>query len=348
MSFVCTPEAAIGDDTALLVRRLTAKTGRAMPSRVTRLAGGRNNQVYRLDSDDGPLVLKCYFNDARDHRDRLGAEWSFIGHAWSRGIRSVPEPIAVDADARCALYGFVAGRKLTAAELTAAHVDAALDFVLAVNEPPRPALAPASEACFSLAEHLATIERRVARLCALDDAAPHIAEARRLVARRLVPAWTEVKRQALAGAQAAGLVPDQIIADDEACLSPSDFGFHNALIDDRGRLTFLDFEYAGRDDPAKLVSDLFCQPEAPVPLALHAYVVDRLARGLGLDDAAIARCRLLLCAYRIKWACILLNDFLPLGAARRAFADQGAREQRCAEQLAKAEALLAALGGTPP
>ena len=82
---------------------------------------------------------------------------------------------------------------------------------------------------------------------------------------------------------------DQVLAAEDCCLSPSDFGFHNALLDDEGKLTFLDFEYAGRDDPAKLVSDFFCQPEVPVPLSLHAHFIDRIAQGLGLDAAGIAR-----------------------------------------------------------
>ena len=133
---------------------------------------------------------------------------------------------------------------------------------------------------------------------------------------------------------------DQALSVEQSCLSPSDFGFHNALIDGARKLTFLDFEYAGRDDPAKLVSDFFCQPEVPVPLSLHGHFIDRMAEGLGLDAAGVARCRLLLDAYQIKWTCIILNDFLPLGAARRAFADTGAWAERCAAQLAKAAAKL--------
>jgi hypothetical protein len=216
--------------------------------------------------------------------------------------------------------------------------------VLAVNQRPRPALAPGSEACFSLAEHIATVERRVSRLATLDAAAPHAEEAQHLVTDKLFPAWTAVKARIARGADAAGVAMNQELATEDCCLSPSDFGFHNALLDDEGKLTFLDFEYAGRDDPAKLVSDFFCQPEVPVPLALHAHFIDRMADGLGLDAAGIARCRLLLDAYQIKWTCIILNDFLPLGAARRAFANSRAWAQRCAEQLAKAKAKLAGLG----
>ncbi|WP_407155612.1 aminoglycoside phosphotransferase family protein [Bradyrhizobium sp. STM 3557] len=335
-------EAVPERDAALLAlaQRLTVEAGRGAPRALIRLAGGRNNQVYRLDTDDGPLVLKRYFRDARDSRDRLGAEWSFVTHAWSRGIRAVPEPLACDRAEQAGLYSFVEGRKLTAAELTPAHVEAAIDFVLAVNEPPRPVLAPGSEACFSLADHISTIGRRVARLARLDDDVPHVAEARKLVP-HLQLIWDAVKGLIRARALREGLEMNQALSADETCLSPSDFGFHNALIDDAGKLTFLDFEYAGRDDPAKLVSDFFCQPDVPVPLSLHGHFIDRITQGLDLDAAGVARCRLLLDAYQIKWTCIILNDFLPLGATRRAFADAGAWEKRCAEQLAKAEAKLA-------
>ncbi|MGC2087112.1 MAG: phosphotransferase, partial [Bradyrhizobium sp.] len=118
------PETVTETDAALLTlaQRLTAEAGRDAPRALTRLAGGRNNQVFRLDTDDGPLVLKRYFKDARDSRDRLGAEWSFISHAWSRGIRVVPEPLASDHAEQAGLYSFVRGRKLTAPELTPTHV----------------------------------------------------------------------------------------------------------------------------------------------------------------------------------------------------------------------------------
>lgn len=335
------------DDATLLALadQLTTRAGRGPARSLSRLTGGKNNQVYRVVTDASePLVLKRYFSDPRDPRDRLAAEWSFLRYAWARGVRCIPEPLASETAAHAGLYGFVPGEKLLATELTAAHIDAAVDFVLAVNATPRTplALTPGSEACFSLAEHLATVERRVARLASLDPEAPHSGAAQRLVTEALFPAWNAVKARLSKEADAAGLVMDRILGPDECCLSPSDFGFHNALADN-GRLTFLDFEYAGRDDPAKLACDFFCQPEIPVPLGYHTGFVARLADGLALDDAGRARCRILLDAYRIKWTCIILNDFLPLGAARRAFADAGAWAARCASQLEKAEAKLAGL-----
>lgn len=294
---------------------------------LTRLTGGRNNRVFRLDRDGAPpLALKLYHHDPRDTRDRLGAEWAFLRHAWDVcGLRTVPRPLAAEPESHAALYGFVAGGRV--AQVEPAHVAAARDFVAALNAPAsREAaaqLAPASEACFSMAAHAETVARRVARLASsLDPTAPHAAEAAALVKERLMPAW-----------EALG----KILPRDETplpwCVSPSDFGFHNALADADGQLTFLDFEYAGRDDAAKLVCDFFCQPELPVPMAHYAGFRDALR-------ADAARCDALLPAYRLKWACIMLNDFLATGAARRDFAEGTDRAARCAAQLAKAASAL--------
>src|ERR1700731_2466346 len=144
--------ASPAEDTLLaLASRLAESAGRGGARALTRLDGGKNNRVYRIETDAGDAVLKHYFSDPRDPRDRLAAEWGFLKHTWSRGVRAVPEPLASDATARAGLYGFVPGRKLLATELKPQHIDAAIDFVLAVNAAPRAPLAPASEACFSLA-----------------------------------------------------------------------------------------------------------------------------------------------------------------------------------------------------
>ncbi len=326
-----------------LSSRLVDSAGRGRARALTRLDGGKNNQVYRLETDAGEtLALKHYFSDPRDPRDRLAAEWGFLQYAWSRGVRIVPEPLASDGASRTGLYTFVPGRKLLSSELKPDHIGAAIDFILAINAPPRApqALAPASEACFSLADHLATVERRVARLAWLDPLAPHSKEAQRLVAETLLPTWNTVKARLTVDARAAGLEVGRTLSPDQCCLSPSDFGFHNALADESGRVTFLDFEYAGRDDPAKLVSDFFCQPEIPVPLNYLPDFLTRLADGLELDDAGRARCHILLDVYRIKWSCILLNDFLPIGAARRSFAKVGEWEIRCLMQIEKVKAKI--------
>lgn len=337
------------NDAALsaLATRLGQECGRGRVVHLEPLSGGRNNRVFRADTESGePAVLKSYFRDARDPRDRRLAEWTFLSFASQRGVTTVPAPLATDADAGASLLGFVKGRRLKPGEVTEAHMQAALRFVTAINpaigysQPGELSDIPAaSEACFSMAEHVATVERRVARLASLDPSAPSGFEAAAFVARELTPAWHLVssrlaKSVAADAERAAGLVDESDII-----YSPSDFGFHNALVDDDGRVSFLDFEYAGRDDPAKLLCDFFCQPDVPVDQTYFTEFWDQWAG----SDCYRWRASLLLDAYRIRWACIMLNDFLPLGDARRSFAEQSRRADRCAAQLAKARAALAAI-----
>ncbi len=331
------------DELLSVAGRLAAEAGCAAPVELTQLAGGKNNRVYRASIADGSaLVLKSYFFDERDTRDRLTAEWTFLDYAWQRGVRNIPQPLARDGVTRTGLYSFVSGDKLKAGAVARQHVDAALDFVRDVNGAPRAAktLPASSEACFTLDQHLQLVERRTARLTMLDADVPLRDKAAAFIGERLLPGWQALKQKIAKQAEQAGIHSDVAIADAELVASPSDFGFHNALVNDQGHITFIDFEYAGHDDPAKLACDFFCQPEIPVPAVHFDHFVDRMASDLGLGADFRERCRLLIDAYHVKWTCIILNDFLPVGAARRAFAVHSDWEERCAQQLNKAEQQL--------
>jgi len=320
--------------------------GVVAPFRLEQFTGGGNNRVFRVASAGDPVVLKAYFRDAADPRDRLRADYGFSAFAWSTGARALPQPLASDAAAVMAVYEFVAGGKLAAGEVTAAHVAEAASFFRAVNEhrgEPRAADLPAaSEACFSIAAHVACVDRRVARLGDIDAASPLGREATEVVTRRIAPAWNGVGDSVLA---TAGTAADEPLSPADRCLSPSDFGFHNAIRAADGRLRFLDFEYAGWDDPAKMACDFFCQPAVPVPHEHLKAFVGALA-DLWSDPAGFhRRVDLLLPVYELKWCCIMLNEFLPSADSRRTFAGAVAdRESRRAAQLAKVEAALDRIG----
>ena len=99
-------------------------------------------------------------------------------------------------------------------------------------------------------------------------------------------------------------------------ISPSDFGFHNTLFD-KEILYFLDFEYAGWDDPAKLICDFVCHPEMPVKDEHSQILKNSLLTWLEEAEKAIERSEILMPLYRLKWCCIMLNEFTPDGQDRR-------------------------------
>jgi Ser/Thr protein kinase RdoA (MazF antagonist) len=325
------------------VDRLALLSGLGPVRELAQLPGGANNRVFRVQAECGAALLKVYFRHPEDTRDRLGAEFAFARFAWTAGLRCIPRPLACDPDAGLGLFEFLDGERPV--EASGPLVDQAVEFVRGLNaERWRPAAARlpvASEACFSLAEHLGTVAARVDRLAALTPASDLDREAVRFARRELKPAWQQACERARAEARDNGLLLDRPLGLLDRCVSPSDFGFHNALVAPGGRVCFLDFEYAGWDDPAKLVCDYFCQPAVPVPWRFF----DPFARALAdcfPDPPFVARARLLLPVYRVKWVCIILNEFLPAPAGRRHFSTGEGLEARKLRQLARARAALAA------
>lgn len=295
------------------------------------LNGGANNQVFKLTAGDRTAVLKAYFQHPDDPRDRLDSEYRFTTFAWTHGVRRVPQPLAREPRQHAALYEHVDGRRVTIQDLDGALVTQALEFFHALNAIPRgtdsAGLPLASEAYFTLGAHLQGVAERVRRLENLDERG-EVGQAAAQFVEELTDTWHQVAADVRNGARGLGIQLDAELAPEARRLSPSDFGFHNAILEPEGCVRFVDFEYAGWDDPAKLVCDFFCQEAVPVPERHFEWFAAEAVRDL--PDAAVQRTRidLLLPVYRIKWCCILLNEFLPVGRDRRRFTQSGGDEHR--------------------
>lgn len=309
------------------------------------LSGGANNRVQRLDLTSGKRVLlKEYFSHPTDARDRFASERAFYRYAHEiAGARCLPRSLGWDESLRCGLFEYIDGRKLSAGEVNESAIDAATAFFATLNATRHTSdaqmLPRAAEACFTTNEHLAAVQRRMDRLASFRGESAIDSEAHEFVQRELLPAWACIN----ADAQQASARDTGESAWSQRCISPSDFGFHNALQRADGSLVFFDFEYAGWDDPAKFVCDFFCQPAAPVPIEFFDRVAGRIAAAVEIERTAdfVARCHALLPVYRIKWCGILLNEFIASQSARRSFAlGNAVADERKAAQLNKARIAL--------
>ncbi len=309
-----------------------------------KLAGGANNQVYRIRGERD-VVLKRYFQREGDHRDRFAAEHHFYETAWGGGVKRIPEPIAWSREARLGLFAHVDGRTLEPGEVGLEQVEQAIALVVEINsratEEQLESAPIAAEACMHVEEYHECVERRLARLEAISPSTDAEAEAAGFVRARLRPAWEQIDARMRAAADHEYSDCRTGLPLSEQCLSPSDFGFHNALQQPDGDLRFFDFEYAGMDDPAKLVCDFFCQPAVPAPLEHWDRFVDGLKELRRWDECFPARAQWALPACRIKWVCIMLNEFVRSEMARREFSlspDELAQRQEA--QLQKARKAL--------
>lgn len=299
------------------------------------LDSGGNNKVFSVQTKDLKYLAKIYYSHPSDTRNRLAVEYSFLSYAFNIGLGCVPEPFFCDHQKNIGLYEFIEGRKLDAFELTQQHIIEAARFIKGLNARPNrdQALPIASEGCFSIEQHFSIIDNRLNRLFSLPVESELEHQARSFVS-EIESAWKKIKD----GISVRNGAISKELDTDDRCISPSDFGFHNALLKNSGNICFIDFEYAGWDDPAKMVSDFFLQPAVSVSLE---HFDDFISEALDYSEnksGLTERVHLLFPVFKIKWCCLMLNEFIPDVAKRRRFANPNLNPEHSKRlQLEKAQ-----------
>lgn len=335
----------IPSDTSLLhIQELFRKTQLSTDIFSLKTCGnGGNNRTYCAETKDGIFAVKKYFRGPADKRDRLESEFSFLLYAKQAAPHYVPTPYAQDAESGLALYEYINGRTLKTDELTENEIGQAIEFFCLLNQPELKEkalhLPLASEAGFSIQDHLTSIDVRIRELHQAIASENENTDARAFM-EDLSQYWQSL----LSGCEKSAAQHNMDIAAKlpltQRCISPSDFGFHNALSTPEG-MRFLDFEYAGWDDPARMANDFFSQLAVPVPHQYYDWFVREVMKPFPQAEMLVQRAKLLKAIYQVKWCCIAMNVFIPVNMARRQFANPhlNAIDVR-KTQLAKAELLL--------
>jgi hypothetical protein len=290
--------------------------------------GGGNNRLYRSAGRRGQYAVKCYPDDPVEARGRFEREFGGLRFLWDNGVRCVPEPLGLAPARGVAVYRWIEGDRVTGA--AAADVGRLAEFAELLHGlralPAAVALPDAREAVLAPGELHRQLAARIEML--REPAREH-----RPLARLLDALGSEIARR---GPPADVAPLDRRVQ----TLSPADFGFHNALRTGAG-LAFLDFEYFGWDDPVKLVSDVLWHPGMALDAGARQKFYARAADVYGVDVDFPARFERDAPRYGLRWALIVLNEFLPAVWARRVAAGGDADHPAAlARQLAKAESLL--------
>jgi aminoglycoside phosphotransferase (APT) family kinase protein len=294
------------------VVREVARSLTAQPvTSVERQIGGGNNRLFRVRVVDGhSLALKEYPKRTDDTRDRLAAEFGALEFLGRCGVTDVPQAIAADRERDFALYEWIEGEPVRSPD--GRDIDAAVTFVAHLrairNAAGATDLPLASESCLSAAEIVAQVGRRHERLKKIAESEPRLAQ---FLTDGFGPTANAVEAWSRKGYESCGWAFDAPIAIEQRSLSPSDFGFHNVIRRSDGRLIFVDFEYFGWDDPAKLVADFLLHPGMLIAPQLYERFRTGALQTFGEEGAFAARLALVYPLYGLRWCMILLNEFLP-------------------------------------
>lgn len=312
-------------------------------TRIERIGGGRNSRVYKLDCGSSKkYTAKFYFHDKIDGRDRLNAEYSSLAFLWNHGVRCIPEPVGCYPGRNCAIYEFIDGKKILSQEITAPDIDFAVRFLARLKQlrlkDDAGVLPAASEACFSPRDLVDNIKGRFQKLISLPADKVIYMELKDFLTCEFAVCFENILRWCKKRLERIDMPFDKNLSLAERTLSPSDFGFHNALRRNDGKIVFIDFEYFGWDDPAKMISDFILHPGMRLAEKFKKRFVKKMCAEFDGYKLLADRIAIVYPLYGLKWCMILLNEFIPELMMRRTFASLNKSDKTGlqARQLAKA------------
>jgi len=269
------------------------------------IQSGANSKVFRFCNSLGKhFLLKLYPDRALDNRPRLETEMQALESLRSGGM--TPEPIALDLERNLSVLEFLSGERPR--EIGEAELNQALSFLKMLHELPTKvpdSFELASEACLSAEEIERQIRMRLGKLQRIghhkllsflnDVFSPLLGE---------TLSWAK----SLLGKKSSWSMK---LPRDKRTLSPGDFGFHNSIQDSFGKLKFIDLEYFGWDDPAKLIAEFMLHPG----MNLSQESKDRWLEGClsifeAIDRDLPLRLQATTPLYALRFALITLNPFL--------------------------------------
>ena len=274
------------------------------------LNGGINSRLIQLTSTKGQkFALKFYRpNNSGDQRNRLQAEKDFLTYVNNtKASNRVPKLIFANTEQNWSLLSWLDGQSLD--DLGKDDLAQVVDFIAHIN--PRSTklylpLQPASEACLGHKVISQNLSYRLTRLTAVEPRTAFETEVCHWIKHTLE---TDVYHQLACFEQmhsSSAWQPEAI----RLIASPSDVGIHNTLTLNR-KLYFLDFEYSGLDDLAKLICDWVLQPRQPLNRATEDSFLDNLQlRTQHLPQNWIVRYKHLKPILHLKWCIIMLNKHL--------------------------------------
>lgn len=261
--------------------------------------GGANSVFAIVTTSKGErLFLKASKHQKEAANTRLENEARALLHLHENHVTSVPRLLDWQQELGVLVLSYCEGRILNDGEVTRDHLDQCLSFFKSLftlsKHTKENVFARAAEGFENLAEHKKAISHRLdAVLLALSHRHDDLQEALCCVHDNLISDCDSEQ----------AYLPSKI-----SVLSPSDVGFHNILVDERNQLHFIDFEYFGWDDPAKLICDFLLSPDHHFEKSLQDRFIVEMAQMLSFDDNDHKRLMCLMPWLNFKWCLIMCKS----------------------------------------
>ncbi len=214
---------------------------------------------------------------------------------------------------RIGIYCFIPGKNVEEKHITQKDAETAASFLASmhtlVHADGADQQPVASEACFSLQGYIPAIKQRIAALHRNSALAGQWSvRLHNFLESEFQPEFDRICEYVFAEYRKRGINPESIVSRDTQTLSPTDFSFHNALRYKK-TLYFIDFEYYGWDDPAKVIANFFLHPSVVLPVSMRPVFYERVYPSFVSDQEFVRRLPFIYMFMSLKWCLIMLNMF---------------------------------------
>ncbi len=289
-------------------------------SSVQTLKRSGNNRVYVLETDQGKQLLKCFFIDSKDGLMRLNREVSAFSYVNKYLPNASPKLLSHSTEKGVARYTYIDGQDLND-QMFHDSIPQISNFIIELyrgHKDSYPHFGKSSRNC--LADYIGALEKRTASLSPSIQASKNTS---------LLDFWNNtflpfVQRRIQVFQKACENLNwdlNRRFDSSQLTLSPSDFGAHNMKFG-KDCIQFFDFEYFGKDDPAKLLSDFYFHIGNSISKKLREKVIENVLAEISKDDPTLyERYRLVSPLIEVEWILIVLNVFNNETATRRIYSN---------------------------
>ncbi len=263
---------------------------------------GKNSEVYQLKVDKNYLILKV-FKDKK--RNRVKREKLFYNYLNGIGVESVIKPIGFDINYNFAIYPYIHGKKIK--KIKNRYIKEIILFLKKINQKNLTGFPLAIDGIKEQLDHIKLCETKINNLKKIKIDNLIKKKFIKFLNKQIIPKFEQIKKNFFKN-EILRLKKFKLLKKD-MIISPSDLGFHN-IIQSKNKFFFFDFEYAGLDDPIKLICDFYCQPDQNLTSRQKKlFINNTFFRKYSLYKLE-KKLNIFLPFHQLKWCCIILNEFI--------------------------------------
>jgi hypothetical protein len=277
----------------------------------TEFKTGRNNKVFKILIKNKKYVLKFFSSKSYSYKSRMKREISFLKLVKNFNIDNVPLLISYSYKENYILISYLEGYQLSL--ISENELRSISNFIRNINKNKTKYAINAIDYCNSLKDHINLINKKCRffiKNANLNKDISYFLKYKFLPKKKLViqNIKNNINKKKLY----------KKITLKEKIISPSDLSLLN-LKKNKKKLYYYDFEYAGLDDPLKLICDIICNPSNK--FSNKNLFSETILNNFGLNKKNHNLLDLFIPLHKLKWCLIILNEFIDEKNKIRKFAN---------------------------